>query len=137
MSYLSLFTHISPEAIENCAPYVADDIHFQDPFNDLRGRAAFQALLRKTLDDVDNPQFAIVDEAKGKTGIHYVRWTFSGRVKGLGLWQVTGMSELHYDAEGRVCLHIDHWDASQQFYARLPIVGWMIRKIRRKLQITG
>jgi len=135
MSYIELFTKISRDRIADCAAYVAEDIRFQDPFNDLRGRTAFQALLHKTLDDVASPAFEVIDEAHSDRGVHYLRWIFTGHVKGLGLWRIEGMSELHYNADGKVCLHIDHWDAGGQFYEKLPILRWILKKIRMRLRI--
>ena len=31
---------------------------------------------------------------------------------------------------------IDHWDASEQFYAKLPLIGTIIRLIRRRLKAS-
>jgi hypothetical protein len=26
--------------------------------------------------------------------------------------------------------HQDHWDASEQFFFRLPVLGWLLRRVR-------
>ena len=37
--------------------------------------------------------------------------------------------------DGRISEHIDHWDAAAQFYERIPVLGWLIRKVRRRLEL--
>ena len=46
------------------------------------------------------------------------------------------MSEIRSDREGRVIEHVDHWDASEQFYAWLPVIGGLIRLIRGKIKVS-
>ena len=43
------------------------------------------------------------------------------------------MSELHFDEAGTLRAHIDHWDAAGQLYEKLPGIGWLLRRIRRRL----
>ena len=38
-----------------------------------------------------------------------------------------------FDGDGRVLSHLDHWDAGGQFYARLPVLGTLIRLVKRRL----
>ena len=51
-------------------------------------------------------------------------------------WHVDGVTELHFAADGRVDSHLDYWDSGSQFYAHLPVLGWVVRKVRQRLQ-TG
>jgi steroid Delta-isomerase len=45
------------------------------------------------------------------------------------------VSEVRVDAAGRVTEHVDHFDAGSQLYARLPVVGPLVRLVRRRLQV--
>ncbi|SCA56557.1 conserved hypothetical protein [Candidatus Terasakiella magnetica] len=135
MKYIELFEKLTPEAIANCDEIINPDIRFKDPFNDIRGIDLFKRMMFKTLEDVQQPQFHIVDQACSETR-HYVRWDFEGRVKGLGLLNLTGMSEITYDEDKRVIEHIDHWDASEQLYEKLPVLGWPITCIKKRLQVS-
>lgn len=135
MKYIELFENISPELIANCEQVASADIHFKDPFNDFVGIDPFKRLLFKALKDVKNPKFTVVDQACSHSR-HYVRWDFSGCVRGLGDWQFSGMSELSYNAEGLVCEHIDHWDASEYFFEKIPVFGWPISCVKKRLQVS-
>ncbi len=133
--YRRLFEAISPALIEQADAHVHPDIHFQDPFNDFQGLDLFKALLRKTLKDVQNPCFTVTHQAHGGDCV-FLRWTFQGELKSLGDWAVTGMSEIHFASDGRICKHIDYWDAGAQFYSKLPALGPLIRFIQRRLQVS-
>ncbi len=135
MKYIELFENLTPEAIANCEDIVSENIRFKDPFNDIRGIELFKRMLFKTLEDVHNPKFHIIDQACSDSR-HYIRWDFEGRVKGLGALNLTGMSEITYDEDKLVCEHIDHWDASEQLYEKLPVLGWPITCLKKRLQVS-
>ncbi|WP_417795602.1 nuclear transport factor 2 family protein [Terasakiella pusilla] len=133
--YVRLFEELSPEVIDQCDRYVSPDIRFKDPFNDVKGISLFKKLLHKTLEDVKDPSFDVthVSEAGDVT---FLRWVFKGYVNGLGDWTITGMSEIRLDSEGRIREHIDHWDASEQFYMKLPVLKQVLGWIRKRLQVS-
>jgi steroid Delta-isomerase len=133
--YIRLFEELSMERLEGIEKFVSGDIQFKDPFNDLAGIDAFRRLLVKTLNDVKDPKFQVTHRA-WTDDVLFLRWSFQGEVEGLNHWTVQGMSEVRFDERGLVCQHIDHWDASEQFYAKLPIIGAIIRLIRRRLQLS-
>jgi steroid Delta-isomerase len=43
------------------------------------------------------------------------------------------MSELTFDSDGKVARHIDYWDAGKHFYEKLPLLGALLRAIRRRV----
>jgi hypothetical protein len=44
-----------------------------------------------------------------------------------------GVSRLKMNDEGRVIEHIDYWDAAEHLYAKMPIIGWLIGIIKRRI----
>jgi steroid delta-isomerase len=123
------------ERLEGIEGFVSADIKFKDPFNELSGLDAFRRLLVKTLNDVKGLKFKVTHRAWTEN-ILFLRWSFEGEVKGLNYWKVEGMSEINFDERGLVCQHIDHWDAAGQFYEKLPLIGTIIRIIRRRLKVS-
>ncbi|MFP8966925.1 nuclear transport factor 2 family protein [Pokkaliibacter sp. CJK22405] len=105
---------------------------FQDPFNRVQGPAAVRLILQHFIDHVEQPAFGILNEAWSES-VCFVRWDFSGHLAGLGDWQFPGVSEIHFDEEGRVTLHLDHWDAAAHFLNKLPVLGALNRFVSRKL----
>ena len=133
-AYIRLYEELSHEAIEGMSAFVCSDVHFKDPFNDITGFAALRTLLTKTLSDVTNPIFRVTNQFQDGETL-FLRWTFQGQVKGLGDWHVVGMSAIRFDHEGKICEHIDYWDAAEQFYEKLPVIGAVLRMIKRRLQV--
>ena len=45
---------------------------------------------------------------------------------------ILGASQLVFDAQGRVVLHRDYWDAAEELYEKLPVVGSLMRWLKRR-----
>jgi hypothetical protein len=48
-------------------------------------------------------------------------------------FSIDGVSEVAFDEAGKVRSHIDHWDAAGGLYERLPLIGAVLRHLRRRL----
>ena len=44
---------------------------------------------------------------------------------------ITGASMVMFADDGRVMTHVDYWDAASQLYEKLPIIGWLLKKLRQ------
>jgi len=134
-AYADFFAAIRPDRVEELRGHCTPDVRFRDPFNETRGIEPMLRIFRKMYEDADDIRFEIVDiMRRGDRGM--LLWRFWFRPKSLKLrepWQVEGVSEIHLTPEGRVAAHLDHWDSGSQFYARLPLVGAIIRFVKRRL----
>lgn len=136
-AYIRYFESLSPETVADLTALAAPDIRFRDPFNDVRGVGKMIAIMGDMFETADDPRFVVTDHAVSGERL-YLRWEFRFRPRALRSredWLIEGMSEIGFDEEGRVCLHLDHWDAGAQFYARLPLLGTLIRFVRRRLAV--
>ncbi|MCB2108267.1 MAG: nuclear transport factor 2 family protein [Rhodobacteraceae bacterium] len=130
-AYVAFYESLTPETVANLGNVVTDDVRFKDPFNDVRGRGAYAAILSHMFKAVPDISFKVSHVAIDGE-VCFLRWRSEGTLSG-GPWIVDGMSELRFAPDGRVREHIDHWDAAAQFYERLPILGALIRFIRRRV----
>ncbi len=136
-AYVRYFETLKPESVNDLRALAAPDMRFRDPFNDVTGVERVIAIMRDMFETADNPRFAVTDRAVSGS-VLYLRWEFRFRPRRLGGdgdWLITGMSEVHFDETDRVVAHLDHWDAGSQFYARLPLLGGVIRFLRRRLAV--
>lgn len=134
--YADFFAGLTPENLDRLDDLVTEDVHFSDPFNDVHGRRAMKDLFAQMFRDCSHVKFRI-DGSVREGSQAFLKWTFfymPRRFGGAEPWQAIGVSELHFTPDGRVNAHLDHWDAGSQFYARLPIVGALVRFVRRRLQ---
>ncbi len=129
--YITFFEGMTLADIARIPDVFAPDARFKDPFSDLRGHDSLKRLFTAMLRDVRDYRL-VVDEhvSSGDTG--WLRWTMSGHVRPLGAekWIVTGVSIIRFNDQGQVTEHLDYWDAAGQMYERLPVIGWVLRRIR-------
>jgi hypothetical protein len=46
---------------------------------------------------------------------------------------IHGSSHVRFDANGRVIYHRDYWDAANELYAKLPIIGTLMKFLAKKM----
>jgi len=80
----------------------------------------------------------------GERAVHgdlcFYRWRFwflPRRFARGAPWQVEGVSAVRFDPAGKVAEHIDYWDAAEQIYERLPVLGMILRRVRGALAVRG
>ena len=137
-AWIAFFETLTPESLETrLGELAAPDIRFRDPFNDVRGVEALRAIFRHMFATTEGSRFTVQDRALSGR-VAYLRWVYTFRPKGSATpWRIEGMSEVHIAEDGRIAAHLDHWDSGTDFYAKLPVIGWIIRRIRRMMGVAG
>lgn len=127
---LDWYATMTPQSISRAAELYAADAHFRDPFNDVRGVAAIETIMRHMFAHTDNPHFIIVERiAQGEQA--FATWTFVCTLRGR-VYEIAGASHFRFNHEGQVTLHRDYWDAAEELLQKLPVVGAPIRWLRRR-----
>jgi hypothetical protein len=54
-----------------------------------------------------------------------------------GTLTVHGATQLTFAPDGRVSVHRDYWDTAEELYAKLPVIGVLVRWLTRKLSSTA
>lgn len=138
--YVDAFTGLTPNNMENLLAKVDNNIYFSDPFNSTYGKAAFTAIFDHMFQTCIAPGFDVTDIAyssKKGDATAYLRWRMSGKING---WPHTdldfeGMTEVHVGKTGLITAHIDHWDSASQLFARLPVIGGILRPIMKRFVV--
>jgi steroid delta-isomerase len=136
-AYGHYFETLRPDNVDRLHDLAAPDIRFVDPFNDVRGVDQVVRILRRMFEDATEVSFRMLDRACQGDRC-FLRWEFCCRPRRLAkgrAWRIEGVSMVRFDAEERVVEHIDYWDAAEQFYGRLPVIGTLLRGIGRRLQL--
>lgn len=120
--------------------FYAPEARFKDPFNDVTGLPAIRAIFEHMFAQLDNPRFIITGQYLGTLQVHeeaMLRWDmrFHAKVFGPQEQSIVGCSQIVFDAQGRVLLHLDHWDAAGEMYEKLPFVRVLARWLRRRLAV--
>jgi steroid delta-isomerase len=98
----------------------------------VRGTDAIAHIFRHMFTQVDAPRFAVGSRFRGEDGVMLL-WDFHFRSRGRRPQAicVRGASHLRFDAAGKVVLHRDYWDAAEELYAKLPVLGALMRYLQR------
>jgi len=133
-----LFHDMSPEKVRALVPSIyASDAYMNDSLKVIVGAKTIEDYLAKGAKDSRRLSFDFADVVASTEGPdYYIRWDMTLDRKGVNGGEplrVAGASHIRFDASGRVILHRDFWDTGSGFYERLPLVGWLIGKVRARL----
>eukprot|EP01137_Pigoraptor_chileana_P020398 Opistho-2@82708 len=108
---IARFEHLTREDVPRLGEIYTDDALFKDPFNEVEGLAAVQAVFAHMFDALDEPRF-VVQDAVVQGDQCLLTWDFLFRFKRYRyeLQKVRGASHFRFAADGRIALHRDYWD---------------------------
>jgi ketosteroid isomerase-like protein len=127
------FESITPQSAARIDEIYTADAYFKDPFNEVRGAAAIRRIFEHMFEQVDSPRF-VVHEVVAQGDDAFLTWDFLFRIHRLGGREqvVRGASHLKFAADGRIRYHRDYWDAAEELYEKLPLVGALMRWLKRR-----
>jgi len=120
------YQELSPTALERFPEFYTEDAFFKDPFNEVRGVDAIQRIFRHMFAQVDQPRFLVTERLAAERSALLI-WEFH-----YGKGQcIRGASHLRFADDGRVAYHRDYWDAAEELYMKLPLIGRVMKVLRR------
>jgi len=132
---VELFENLKPEDLGHLGRHYAPDAFFKDPFNEVRGVPAIQKIFSHMFEQLHEPRFVIADRVlQGRQA--FLTWRFEFKPKGQAsaeIRTIRGATHLHLDEQGRITSHRDYWDAAEELYEKLPVLGALMRWLRRRL----
>jgi steroid Delta-isomerase len=130
---VALFEGLAPADLPRLAEIYTLDARFKDPFNEVQGLPAIQAIFAHMFDSLDAPRFVIHDVIlQGEQC--FMRWDFVFCMRRFNPTEQTirGGSHLVLAPDGRITQHRDYWDAAEELYEKLPMVGALMRWLKRR-----
>jgi steroid delta-isomerase len=132
---VTFFETISPDDVARIGGIYASDAYFRDPFNEVRGVAAIARVYAHMFEQLDECRFVITETIAGGEGALLI-WDFRFRIRRWRPMQphaIHGASHIKLTANGKIGYHRDYWDAAEELYAKLPLIGPVMRFLRRTL----
>ena len=129
------YATLTPASLATLDHYYARDARFKDPFNEVAGIDAIRRIFEHMFATTEGPRFVVTERIEqGDQAM--LGWTFHFGLRGRAL-TVRGVTHLRFDAAGRVELHRDYWDAAEELYEKLPLIGALMRGLRRRLSASA
>jgi hypothetical protein len=131
---VGFFETISPADVGQIGAFYTADAEFKDPFNQVRGIPAITAIFEHMFEQVDAPRF-VVRETVLQDDAALLVWDFEFAFRKplpAGPQCIRGCSHVRFAPDGRVAWHRDYWDAAEELYEKLPLIGSLMRLLRRR-----
>ncbi len=128
------FESISPQSVARIGEFYTADARFKDPFNEVHGIAAIEQVFAHMFESLHGPRFVVSSRVVDGTQCFLV-WEFRFRFKRFDTTTeqvVRGGSHLVLTDDGLIQDHRDYWDAAEELYEKLPLVGSFMRWLKQR-----
>lgn len=124
---------LSPSTLPALMQLYDEGATFKDPFNEVHGRAPIQRIFGHMFEALVAPRFT-VQHTVTEGDMAFITWDFEFlREAGGKTWHIHGASCIRYGAQGQVLAHRDYWDAAEELYEKLPLIGRLMHWLRGRL----
>lgn len=131
---VDFFETLSPASLAQLGALYTPQAYFKDPFNEVSTLADIRQIFSHMYATLEQPHFVvtgcIVEGAQC-----FLTWEFKFRFKSYDRrtdQTVRGGSHLKFNAQGLVEFHRDYWDAAEELYEKLPVVGGLMRWLKQR-----
>jgi hypothetical protein len=131
---VDFFETLTPQSIPALGKLYDARARFKDPFNDVQGLSAIEKIFEHMFVALISPRFVVTGRVvQGNQCFLTWEFRFCFRNFKQGIEQVIwGASHLVFSPQGRVTLHRDYWDAAEELYEKLPLVGGLMRWLKKR-----
>ncbi|KAF1049054.1 MAG: hypothetical protein GAK35_00031 [Herbaspirillum frisingense] len=125
------FETLTRDNAAQVAEVYAADARFKDPFNEVQGLEAIQHLFAHMFKQVKDPHFKVTATVQQREQV-FLTWDFFFRMPPFSAAEqcIHGATHFHLAEDGRVIYHRDYWDAAEELYEKLPLVGLFMRGLK-------
>ncbi len=131
---VAYFENLSPESVAQLDQFYAAHARFKDPFNDVTGLPEIARIFEHMFVALIGPRFVVTQQVCQGAQC-FLTWEFRFQFRSYRVGQeqvILGASHLVFDAQGLVTLHRDYWDAAEELYEKLPLLGSLMRWLKRR-----
>jgi len=131
---IAAFESLTPASVSALGRIYAQDARFVDPFNQVQGLAQVQAIYRHMFETLEQPRFVVTGKLV-EADQCFLLWDFHFRFRAFRretAQKIAGTSHLHFNPQGLITLHHDYWDAVHGLYQQMPVIGILMRWLRRR-----
>lgn len=133
---ITFYETLTPGSIKDFSSLYSTSARFKDPFNDVQGLPSIEKIFTHMFNQVGTPAFNVIRTICGESEA-MLFWEFHFRFKGIPckkLQRLEGVTHLVLEPTGLVGIHRDYWDAAEELYSRLPVLGMLMRGLQRMLR---
>ena len=130
----TFFETLSPQSVAQLHTIYDAQAHFKDPFNEVQGLPEIERIFQHMYVALDQPHFVVTGQVVDGPQA-FLTWEFRFRFKRfdtITLQAVRGASHVVFNEQGLVTMHRDYWDAAEELYEKLPVLGGVMRWLKKR-----
>lgn len=130
----TFFETLSPQSVTQLNTVYHAQATFKDPFNEVQGLPEIERIFRHMYVALDQPHFVVTGQVVDGSQA-FLTWEFRFRFKRFDtttLQAVRGASHVVFNEQGLVTMHRDYWDAAEELYEKLPVLGGVMRWLKKR-----
>ncbi len=130
----TFFETLSPQSVSQLHTVYDAQATFKDPFNEVQGLPEIERIFRHMYVALDQPHFVVTGQVVDGSQA-FLTWEFRFRFKRFDtttLQAVRGASHVVFNEQGLVTMHRDYWDAAEELYEKLPVLGGVMRWLKKR-----
>ena len=127
------YATLSLDTLPDIRRLYTSNASFKDPFNDVIGVESIEKIFVHMFNTTEHPRF-IIGETMQQEQRAFLTWEFIFTLNRKE-YTVRGATHLHFDDAGLVTMHRDYWDAAEELWQKLPIIGAAVRWLRGKFSV--
>ena len=131
---VTFFETLSPQSVAQLHTVYEPQARFKDPFNEVQGLPEIERIFRHMYVALEQPHFVITGQLVDGDQA-FLTWEFRFRFKRFDTHTpqtVRGASHVVFNAQGLVTMHRDYWDAAEELYEKLPVLGGFMRWLKKR-----
>jgi steroid Delta-isomerase len=131
---VNYFQSLSPATVADMSRIYTEDAYFRDPFNEVTGIESIKHIFGEMFVRLHEPRFVITEKIAQENSAILI-WDFDFRIKSLKpnlARRIHGLSHVRFAADGRVNYHRDYWDAAGELYEQFPVIGSVMRWLKKR-----
>ena len=127
--FIKLISTFDSDSLRDLPKIYSPTIEFEDPINTVQGLdnlyLVFEDLL-KVFSEIEIQ----VKETSSTNHTAFVRWLMTYRFR-KKKYSIDWVTHIEFDSSGLICKHKDYWDASFPLYGTFPMLGFLMRGIKK------
>ncbi|HEX4857254.1 MAG TPA: nuclear transport factor 2 family protein [Limnobacter sp.] len=131
---IDFFEHITAETVADMPRYYAPDAFFKDPFNEVNRVEDIARIFSEMFHQVNKPRFVVHTAFESGAQV-FLAWDFLFEMQRFKAGQVQcirGSSHLVLNENGLVQSHRDYWDTAEELYEKIPVLGGLMRWLKKQ-----
>jgi ketosteroid isomerase-like protein len=134
-----IFENLDKNNLHLVTEFYHTDVKFRDPLGEISGAENIKKYYENMYKNVKTIKFdfkEIIEQEKTVIAV----WTMTlatDKINDGKPYSVEGNSVVKFDANGMAVYHRDYFDMGEFIYERIPFVGFLVRKVKDRLEFKA